>query len=152
MIGPMYYEDYAIGEEFETPGRTLTEHDLIEFAALTGDYNPIHTDEEFSRRHSPFGKRIFHGLFGLGLVEGLKFRLAHFEGTGIASLGWEWAFTGALFIGDTARVKFKVQEKRLTKKPGRGILVEHCRLVNQHDEVVQEGTHTVMVKTKDYKD
>lgn len=152
MIGPMYYEDYTIGEEFETPGRTLTESDLIGFAALTGDYNPIHTDEEYCRRNSPFGKRILHGLFGLGLVEGLKYRMAHFEGTAIASLGWEWKFSGALFIGDTVRVKFKVVDKRLTKKPGRGILVEHCRLVNQHGEAVQEGTHTVMVKTKDYVD
>ena len=143
----LYYEDYEIGAEFETPGRTIGETDLISFAAMTGDFNPIHTDEEYCKQ-SPFGTRIAHGLMGLAYIEGLKFRLGHFDQTAIATLGWNIKFPKPLLIGDTVHVKVKIANKRETSKPDRGILFEEVQLINQRGEVVIEGEHTVMVQRK----
>ena len=146
-MSAFYYEDFEVGAEFETPGRTITETDVVQFAALTGDWNQIHTDEEFCRK-TPYKRRLAHGLLGVALIEGLKFRPGHLEGTAIASLGWTINFFKPIFIGDTIRVKVKIASKRETKKSDRGILVEAVQIVNQRDEVVTEGEHTVLVKRK----
>lgn len=143
-----YYEDFVVGEEFESPGRTVTEADLVIYAGLSGDYNQLHTDEEYCKKVSIFGKRIVHGLFGLTLVEGLKSRLGLFEGTSIASLEWRWKFLKPLFIGDTIKVRWRIADKRETKKPDRGIVTEFVQLVNQNDEVLAEGEHLVMMRRR----
>jgi acyl dehydratase len=145
----LFYEDFVVGTVYETPGRTITEADVLQFAAFTGDWNQIHTNEEYCK-NGPFGHRIAHGLMGMAYIEGMKYRLGHFEGTAIASLGWTIDFPKPILIGDTIRVKVKIASKRETKKPDRGILVEEVQVVNQRDEVVTEGTHTVMMKRKDH--
>jgi acyl dehydratase len=143
----LYYEDFVVGGEHQTPGRTITESDIVQFAALTGDWNPVHTDEESGKR-GPYGTRIAHGLFGLSLIEGLKFRLGHFDGTAIASLSWNIRFALPIKIGDTLHVRVKIASKRETKKRDRGIVVEFTQLCNQRGEVVTEGEHVVMVVRK----
>lgn len=59
----LYYEDLQVGDSFTSPARTVTETDLVSFAMLSGDWNPIHTDDEFARA-GLYGKRVMHGLFG----------------------------------------------------------------------------------------
>lgn len=142
----MYYEEFHIGQEFVTPARTITEADVVSFAGLSGDYNQIHTDAEFARERSVFGKRVAHGLLGLSIVEGLKSRTGICENTALASLEWNWRFTRPIFIGDTLHVLIRIVEKRETKKPDRGILREQISLINQEDEVVSEGDHVMMMK------
>jgi acyl dehydratase len=146
-----YFEDFVIGEGFESPGRTITEADVMMFAGLSGDYNQVHTDEAYCREHSIYNTRIAHGLLGLALVEGLKSRVGLFEGTAIASLEWHWKFKKALLIGDTITVKWKIAKKRETSNPDRGIVWEQIHLVNQHSEVVAEGEHTVMIHRRKEK-
>ena len=141
-----YFEDFVIGEEFESPGRTITEADVMMFAGLSGDYNQVHTDEEYCKKQSIYQARIAHGLFGLALVEGLKSRVGLFEGTAIASLEWTWRFKKPLLIGDTLTVRWKIARKRDTKKPDRGIIWEEVQLLNQREELVAEGEHTVMIQ------
>ncbi len=139
-----YYEDYEVGEEHVTGGRTIGESDLIQFAALTGDWNPLHTDEEFCKE-TQYGGRIAHGLFGLALMEGLKYRLGHADGTAIASLGWTVSFARPIHIGDTLRVRVRIASKRETRKGDRGIVTEAVQLLNQRDEVVTEAEHLLMM-------
>lgn len=143
-----YFEEFVIGEEFESPGRTITEADVMMFAGLSGDYNQVHTDEEYCKKQSIYQTRIAHGLFGLALVEGLKSRIGLFEGTAIASLEWTWRFKKPLLIGDTLTVRWKIARKRDTKKPDRGIIWEEVQLLNQREELVAEGEHTVMIQRK----
>ena len=76
-----YYEDFEVGQEWSPPGRTITEADVTTFAMLSGDYDEIHTNEDFCRRESPFKTRIAHGMLGLSLVEGLKKRIPAFAET-----------------------------------------------------------------------
>jgi acyl dehydratase len=135
----------TVGEEYESPGRTITETDIVNFAGFSGDWSPVHCDEEFCRK-TPYQTRIAHGLLGLALTEGLKFRIPDFAAVRyMASLYWNYKFTGPILIGDTVRVRVKIQSKRETKKPDRGIVVESVALLNQRGEVVQEGEHGLMI-------
>ena len=63
----MYCEDFAEGQLLVTRGRTITETDVVMFAAMTGDYNPLHTDAVFGRS-TVFGQRIAHGMLGVTTV------------------------------------------------------------------------------------
>jgi len=140
-----YYEDLQVGEEYESPARTITEADIVNFAALSGDWSPVHCDEEYCKK-TPYKTRIAHGLLGLAIAEGLKFRLPEFTNARyVASLYWNYKFTGPILIGDTIRVRVRIQSKRETRKPDRGIVVEYVTMLNQRDEVVQEGEHGLMV-------
>jgi len=143
-MGVMYYDDYQVGDAFETTGRTITDHDLVQFAALTGDWNRVHTDEEFCKG-TEYGTRIAHGLFGLALMEGMKYRLGHGDGSAVASLGWSVTFAKPIFIGDTLHVRWNITKMRETSKPGRGIIWEQVELVNQKGEVVTEAEHSLLL-------
>ncbi len=142
-----YYEDFQVGQEWTSPGRTVTEADVITFAMLSGDYDEIHTNEDFCKRESAYKTRIAHGMLGLSLVEGLKKRIPAFAETHyIASLEWNWKFTGPIFIGDTVHVKFRIAKMRESKsKPDRAIIWESGQIFNQRGEVVQEGEHSLMI-------
>lgn len=145
QVGPnaRYYEDLDIGERWETPGRTITEADIVMFTAMTGDQNPIHTNEEFAKK-TIFGGRLLHGPAGFAIATGLESRLGIKEGTAVAFLGMTWDMKGPIKIGDTIRVAQKVTNKRETKKPTQGIVFFHVALLNQRNEVVQEGEWKVM--------
>jgi len=143
-----YYEDLGVGEEYESPGRTITEADIVNFSAISGDWSPVHCDEEYCQR-TPYKTRIAHGLLGLAVVEGLKQRIPAFADVRyMASLYWNYKFTGPILIGDTIRIRVKIASKRETKQPDREIVVEYITMVNQRDEVVQEGEHGLMALRK----
>src|SRR6185503_7692569 len=112
-----YFEEFEIGQSWVSPARTITETDLVMFSAMTGDYNPIHTDEEFARQ-TPFGGRILHGPAAFAIATGLESRLGQKEGTAIAFLGMTWDLKAPVKIGDTIRVQQRVASKRETKNPG----------------------------------
>ena len=144
----LYYEDFAEGERWRSRGRTVTEADVAQFAGLSWDYTPLHTDEEYCRQHSVFGTRVAHGLLGLAMASGLMVSLGLTEGTILALLGLEWRFLGPIKIGATIHVRQRLVSRRETSKPDRGILVFDTDLRNQRGEVVQQGTRTVLVKRR----
>jgi acyl dehydratase len=142
-----FYEDYAVGEEFITPARTVTEADVTMFAALSGDYNRLHTDAEYAAE-GPFGERIAHGLLGLSIVVGLMFRTDIDPDSAVAFLGLSWKFTGPVKFGDTIHASIRIASMRETRAPDRGIIVEAIQLLNQRAELVQQGEFTMMVKRR----
>lgn len=142
----LYYEDVNEGDEWVSPSRTITETDIVNFAGLSGDFNPLHMDEEFAKK-TIFGKRIAHGLLGLAISTGLA--SSHPPMRTLAFLGIkEWNFKAPIFIGDTIKVKTRVLEKRVTSKGDRGIIVWEKQIINQKGEVVQEGKTITMVELK----
>jgi acyl dehydratase len=143
-----YYEDVELEEEFTSPTRTITETDVVTFSALTDDWSEVHVSTEFARK-SAFGQRIAQGLLGLAITEGLKLRAGADEFAGIASLGWTWDFKKPIFLGDTIHIRCRLRNKRKTKKPGRGIFYLAIQVINQRDEIVQEGEHRLMVETRE---
>ena len=141
-----WFEEIEIGEESVSPGRTVTEADIVLFAGLSGDYNILHTDAEFMKA-SIFGERIAHGLLGLAIQSGLFSR----AGIPYATLGFgtlRWKFKGPIKIGDTIRVHAKVSAKKETDKPDRGVITVERQVLNQRGEVVQEGETELVVERR----
>jgi acyl dehydratase len=147
MTRALFFEDFEVGAEIVTDSRTVTEADVVAFAGLSGDHNPLHVDAEFARS-SLFGERIAHGLLGLAIASGLVSRTGTIEGTTLAFLGMEWRFTRAVLIGDTITVRSRVGETRATSKPDRGIVRFDVQLVNQRGEVVQEGSQMLLMRRR----
>lgn len=140
-----YYEDLDEGASFESARRTITETDLVHFAMLSSDWNPVHTDALLAQS-SPFGQRIVHGALGLSIATGLVQRTGMFEESAVALLGYDgWRFDRPLFVGDTVFSVVRVLGKRLTSKGDRGIVNREIQLINQHNEVVQGGRSDFMV-------
>lgn len=148
MTGPRrrYFEEIEIGETYESPGRTVTEADIVIFAGLSGDYNVLHTDAEFMKQ-SIFGERIAHGLLGLAIQSGLLTRGMEPYAT-LAFAGLRWKFKGPIKIGDTIRVRARVAAARATSRPDRGLVTLAREVLNQRDEVVQEGETDLMVERR----
>mgnify|MGYP001367107095 FL=1 len=142
----LYWEEWAIGAEFFSSARTITETDIVNFAGISGDYNPLHIDEEFCR-NTQFGTRIAHGPLVYSIATGLIFQLHLYDDTLIAFLGFDsLKFTKPVKIGDTVRARIEVLEKRETSKPDRGIMKRLLQVINQRDDVVQEGVQVFLLK------
>jgi len=144
-----YYEDFALGEEFESMGRTVSEGTIDAFAGVTGDFSEVHTDAEMMKE-TEFGERIGHGILALGILQGLMSQTAYTQGTALATVGWDkLRFSAALRAGDTVRALWTIREMRPSRsRPQTGILVEGCRLVNQRQETVLTGEHVMMVRRR----
>jgi 3-hydroxybutyryl-CoA dehydratase len=143
----LYFEDFEVGWEVMSPGRTVTETDIMLFAGLSGDYNQLHTDAEFAKE-TPFGQRVAHGLLGLAMASGLASRLGFIEGTAEAFLGLTWKFKAPIFVGDTISLQAKVTRKKALRRLGGGIIVLDMVLVNQKGEKVQEGEWRALIRGK----
>jgi acyl dehydratase len=141
-----YFDDIELDEEYESPARTVTETDIVIFAGLSGDYNILHTDAEFMKQ-SVFGERIAHGLLGLAIQSGLLTRGMQPYAT-LAFAGLRWKFKGPIKIGDTLHVRARVVAKKETSRPDRGLVTLERQILNQRDEVVQEGETDLMVERR----
>jgi acyl dehydratase len=139
----LYWDDATVGDECISPAVTVTEQMVNSYAELTGDFTPVHVNEEYAKT-TPFGTRVAHGLLGLSLADGLKTRSDYRFVPGM-SLGWNWDFKLPIKLGDTVHVRFRVGSMRKVKRPGWGIVILPSELINQHGEVVQLGEHRLMV-------
>jgi acyl dehydratase len=145
----LYFDQFSVGDTWDSPARTITEADLVIFAGYSGDFNPVHTDEEYAKT-TQFGTRIFHGPGAFAIATGLESRLGIKEGTAIAFLGMTWTLKAPVFIGDTIRVRETVAEtKASSSKPDRGIVTFDVQILNQRDESCQEGQWVVMFKRQE---
>jgi acyl dehydratase len=141
-----FFEDIQVGEEYESPGRTVTETDIVIFAGLSGDYNILHTDAEFMKS-SIFGERIAHGLLGLAIQAGLFTRATQPYAT-LGVGGLRWKFKGPIKIGDTIRVRARVTAKKEGAGADRGLVTLERAVLNQRDEIVQEGETDLLVERR----
>jgi acyl dehydratase len=144
----LYFEEFSPGDQVVSMGRTITEADIVNFAALSGDWNLIHTDAEYSQGQL-FGQRVAHGLLILSIASGLSVRLGFMEETILAfrSIG-EWRFQRPVFIGDTVRVRLTVDETKAMPRLGGGLVTFKVDVLNQKGEVVQRGTWEMLVKAQ----
>ena len=143
----LFWEEFEEGKEYVTRARTVTEADVVAFAGLSGDFNPLHTDAEFMKT-SPFGERIAHGMLVSSIGTGLSSQMGWFEGTTMALMEVLFRFKAPVKFGDTVRLVMKVRDKKETSKPDRGILVMEANVLNQRDETVIEGQWTTMMRRK----
>jgi 3-hydroxybutyryl-CoA dehydratase len=144
----MYFEEFEVGTEVTSPGRTITESDIVAFAGLSGDYNQLHTNEEFAKG-TMFGRRIAHGLLILSIASGLADRLGFIEGTALAFRELTWKFSQPVFPGDTIRFKARCKELKAMPRLGGGLVVFEVWVLNQEDKVAQRGEWQVLVASKE---
>jgi 3-hydroxybutyryl-CoA dehydratase len=141
----LYFEELPLGLELETPARTVTETDVVQFAGLSGDYNQLHTDAEFAKS-TPYGQRIAHGLLGLAIASGLAARAGFIEGTAQAFTGVNWKFKAPILFGDSIHLIARVAKARAMPSMGGGLVIMEVTLLNQRGEIVQEGEWTLLMK------
>jgi len=140
----LYFDDVDIGQEWESLGRTITQADIVNFAGLSGDFNPIHMDHEFAKT-TPFQQPIAHGLLILSIAAGLGVHNPPMRTIAFVSMR-EWHFKDPVFIGDTIRVRAKVIEKEMKARGKRGTISWQRQVINQTGKVVQEGVTQTLVE------
>lgn len=138
------YDQFEIGATYVTPRRTIIDADIMQFAGLTADFNPLHTDEVFASGTS-FGGRITHGPMLVGMSFGLASRAGLFDGTVHALIDIAWKFLGPVRSQDTIHVEITVTGKRPSRKPDRGTVELRFDIINQRGETVQVGEAKVLM-------
>jgi acyl dehydratase len=147
MVG-LFWEEWEVGKSFTSAARTVTETDIVMFAGISGDYNPLHINEEYCKK-TQFGTRIAHGPLVYAIAAGLLFQLHLYDDTLIAFLGFEnLRFTKPVKIGDTIHAKVTVTEVTETSKPDRGVMKRLLQVINQNGDVVQEGVQAFLLHKK----
>jgi acyl dehydratase len=143
-----YWDDFSEGQAFSTAARTVTEGAVDAFAGLSGDFNPLHTDEEAAQK-TPMKGRIAHGMLVLSVATGLANQLGLFEGTTLALLGMDKIkWTAPVRLGDTIRVELTIRAKKESSKPDRGVVVTDVGVKNQRDETVMTAEWTTLMARK----
>jgi acyl dehydratase len=143
--GALHYEDLDVGRRWRTAARTVTEADVVAFAGVSGDFNPIHVDAEHAAT-TGFGERIAHGALVLAIATGLRQQEGVFRGTLKAWRGMrEWRFQAPVRIGDTLHVVTEIKERRATKDAAAGLVVQLVQVRNRRDEVVAEGEFVTLM-------
>jgi acyl dehydratase len=132
---------------FRSPGRTITDADLVAFAGLTGDFSELHTSDVYAR-NSQFGRRVAHGMLGLAFAHGLMWpRTGELRETAVAFLGIDdWRFLEPIFVGDTIFVNYQISELRDSKsRPTQAIAIFDVSIVDQNDRIVQRGRKALLL-------
>jgi acyl dehydratase len=140
----LYFDDVEVGQHWESLGRTITETDIVNFAGLSGDFNPIHMDHEFAKT-TPFRRPIAHGLLVFSIASGLGLHAPPMRTLAIVSIK-DWQFKGPIFVGDTIRVRSTVIAKEVRSRGRRGEITWRREILNQEGKVIQEGTTITLIQ------
>lgn len=144
MTHSKYGDDFSIGDVFRTAGITVTESHLVGWAGLTGDFYPLHMDQEYASR-TQFGGRIAHGPMIFALAVGL---VAQSGIGGDAAIAWigvdKMRMQAPVRIGDTVRVTVEVKEQVPTRSPQKGIQMWLYTVTNQRGETVMSFEYRMM--------
>lgn len=140
----LFFDDVAVGQQWESLCRTLTETDIVNFAGLSGDFNPIHIDHEFARS-TPFRRPIAHGLLVFSVATGLGLYSPPMRTLAILHVR-EWYFREPIFVGDTIHVVSRVLDKEVSGRGRRGVVTWGRQILNQSGKVVQEGVTVTLVE------
>ena len=147
MARGTYFSEFEDGQVFETVRRTVTEADVVLFAGLSGDYNPLHTDAVFAAK-TPFGQRVAHGMLSASISTGLAQTLGIFEGTTLALMEQTFRYKAPVFFGDTIHLRLRVDGLRPSSKGGKGVVTFGSEVVKQDGTVCVEGSWTVLFRDK----
>jgi acyl dehydratase len=140
----LYFDDVQVGQEWESLGRTITETDIVTFAGLSGDYNPIHMDHEFAKT-TAYRQPIAHGLLVWAISSGLGMLSPPMRTQAFIGIR-DWQFKLPVFIGDTIRIKTRVLEKEERSRGRRGVITWMRTITNQDGKIVQEGVTLTLVE------
>jgi len=143
-----WFEEYFPGYRIETAGRTITEADVVNFAGVSGDFNPLHVDDVFSRA-GIYQQRVVHGLLVVSVVSGLLMQTGILGGTvGAFREINQWKFLQPVYIGDTIRVSLDVTQTKAAPALGGGLVKVALSVQNQEHKAVMKGFWSIFVLSK----
>ncbi len=142
-----FYEEFEVGQKMISRGRTITESDIVQFGALTGDFNPMHFDADYMQGHM-LGQRVAHGMLTVSYAVGQAYQLGFMEQTVLSFRAIEMKFSAPVYIGDTVHVELTVKEKKDARRLGGGLVTLDVRIVNQKGEAVQKGEWLVLIAAR----
>ena len=138
------FDEIATNGTVTTGSRTVTNADIEQFAALSGDRNPLHTDDKWVRENTPYPGRIAHGLLGVAITSGLPSE--YDDWNVLAFLQCTRKFLAPILPGDTMHAEYVVSSKRVSSSnPEVGVVTLAVNVVNQSSEIVQTGEDVVLV-------
>jgi acyl dehydratase len=146
MATEMFFEDFMVGTERQTTGRTITETDVVMHAGQTGDFYPHHMDAEWCKTQ-PFGQRMAHGTLVFSVAVGMT---AGEINPRAMSYGYDrLRFVRPVFLNDTIHIRVSIKEMRDDgKRPAHGIVVEALEVVNQRGETAMVAEHLLLVERR----
>lgn len=147
MARGTYFSDFEVGHTYVSEPRAVSEADVMQFADLSGDHNPLHVDDDFAKR-TPFGQRVAHGMLVASISTGLGQDLGIFEGTTLALMGQTFEYRAPVFFGDEVRLELTVETAKPSSKGGRGTVVFRSAVKKQDDTLVIGGTWTVLFRDR----
>ena len=147
QMSGLYWDDFEPGRVFYSASRTVTEADVVQFAGLSGDFNPLHTDETFAAK-TPARTRIAHGMLSMAMATGLANQMGIFEGTTLALMEQVIHYKSMVRFGDTIRVVMTVTDRKESRKNTRGVVKYDVKVMNQDDDVVVDSDWTLMMARK----
>lgn len=145
--GEWYLEDFEVGQSWQTKERTITAADVSDFARLSGDVHPLHTDVTYAAG-TPFGQPIAHGPFGIALTMGLLHDLHLIDQTIVALLDTGWTYRRPLVPGDVVHTELLITGTRRTSAGDTGVIDRDVRLVRRDGTLLQEGTLPCLVRAR----
>lgn len=145
---PRFFEDFVLHEDIPLGSRTITDADIEAFARVSGDFNPLHLDEEFARK-SALGGRVAHGVLGLAAATGALSQSHLTRGTLVAFAGLTWNFRRPVWPNSTVNFDASVIEMRETSKPDRGLITLEVRATDSEEKLLQEGRFTFLVRRRE---
>jgi acyl dehydratase len=144
MADPVYFEDIPEGATFTSNRRTITDADIVNFAGISGDFDPLHTDDLYIREHTAYRGRIAHGLLTLSIGSGLSGAIDGWQT--LAYLECNRRFVAPVYAGDTVQIEYRVAAKRESRsRPDRGIVTLDVRMTNQDGIEIQVGQDVNLV-------
>jgi acyl dehydratase len=136
------FDDYKVGETFVSQARTITETDLVNFIAFAGLKLAIFRDEEYSKKHGLYGRRICPGFLVASIASGMIEDTIDMTNL-LVALGLDgFKFSKPVFPNDTIHISIEILSSRETKRPDRGIVGGRISVINQDDEIPLDFTAT----------
>src|SRR5262249_43257393 len=140
----LFFDDVEVGQEWKSLARTITQADIVNFAGLSGDFNPIHIDHEFAKT-TPFRGPIAHGLLVFSVGSGLGIHATPMRTLAVLSIR-EWSFKDPVYPGATIHVVSRVLDKQVRARGRRGEITWQRQFFNQHGKLVMEGVTLTLVE------
>jgi 3-hydroxybutyryl-CoA dehydratase len=142
-----YWEEFELGEQFDTDSLQITADRIERFAEVSGDSNPFHLNPEYAEQ-TIYKQPIAHGMLIMSVFTGLNRKLGILKDTSLGVLHVEWDFLNPVYVDDTIFFRMTIDAKQETSKPDRGLLKRKVVAIRSDGKEVCRGYFLNLVKRK----
>lgn len=151
MTDDFFYEDFTPGLRIDLGSVAFDQEKVLAFAEITGDKHPLHLDEGKAKSLG-FEKALVHGSLVSAVAIGRLVAAGRFSDSIVAMTDSSWQFMHPIFVNDVVNYELLITSRRLLSKGDRGIIGRQFRVKNLAGEVLQEGSSTAVVLSRNAED